>query len=248
MIKKQGDYSFFETEGNQGIIILLHGLFGNLSNWDNVLKEFGSKYKIFVPILPIDKINLRKANVEGLAEFVKNFVTDVVKYNNIYALIGNSLGGHLALICVLQNLFNIEKLVLTGSSGLYEKNISVPIFKIHNKEFVRNIAQQTFFDKNFFTEEYLDEVFDLIQDNSKVLRLLRIAKSSQKNRLDDELCKIKIPTLLIWGKEDSVTPCESAMQFKNSIPNCKLNFIDQCGHAPMWEKPEIFNELLKKFL
>ena len=248
MLKRQGEYNFIETQGSGKIIILFHGLFGNLSNWEHVVEEFGNEYKIFVPILPLDTIDLKKANVEGLVEFVKNFVDDVVKSTNVYALIGNSLGGHLALLCVLKNLFNVEKLVLTGSSGLYEKIISVSVFKRHNREFIRSVAKQTFFNENIFTEEYLDEVFNLIQDNSKTLRLLRISKSSQKDRLDEQLCQIKIPTLLIWGQQDSITPPNSARQFHNSIPNSKLHFIDQCGHAPMWEQPEKFNEVLKKFL
>lgn len=248
MLKKQGEYNFFETDGGPKVIILLHGLFGNLSNWEHVLKAFGDEYKIFVPILPLDSIDLKKANVDDLAEFVKNFVIDVVKDNNVYCLIGNSLGGHLALLCVIKRLFNIEKIVLTGSSGLFEKKISVPVFKRHSKDFIRSVAQQTFFDKNLFTDKYLDDVFNLIQDNAKTLRLLYISRSSQKNRLDDQISFIDIPTLLIWGQNDSITPPESALQFHNAIPKSELFFIEKCGHAPMWEQPQKFNELLKKFL
>ncbi|MDR2402264.1 MAG: alpha/beta hydrolase [Cytophagales bacterium] len=238
MLKRQGEYNFFETEGRRGGIILLHGLLGKLSNWEHVVEKFGDEYKIFVPLLPLDTIDLKKANVECLAEFVKNFVAVVVQDSNVYALIGNSLGGHLALLCVIKNLFTVEKLVLTGSSGLYEKKVSVPVFRRHDKEFIRNVAKQTFFDENFLTDEYLDEIFASIQDNSKVLRLLHISRSSQKNRLDSQLSQIKIPTLLIWGQEDSITLPESAHQFNNLIPNSQLYFIERCGHAPMWEQPE----------
>ena len=60
--------------------------------------------------------------------------------------------------------------------------------------------------------------------------------------------EIKVPTLLIWGNNDTITPPFVAKEFNKLIPNSELHFIDLCGHAPMMERPDEFNEILNGFL
>jgi pimeloyl-ACP methyl ester carboxylesterase len=81
-----------------------------------------------------------------------------------------------------------------------------------------------------------------------VIKIIALAKSAIRNNLGEELGQIKVPTLLIWGKNDKVTPPFVAEDFHKLIPNSELAFIDQCGHAPMMEVPLAFNQILEKFL
>lgn len=60
--------------------------------------------------------------------------------------------------------------------------------------------------------------------------------------------KINQPVLLVWGKQDIVTPPEVAEEFYFHLPNAKLEFIDNCGHVPMMEQPKLFNQYLNQFL
>jgi len=82
----------------------------------------------------------------------------------------------------------------------------------------------------------------------KVIKIIALAKSAIRNNLGEELNQIQQPTLLIWGKNDIVTPPFVAEEFKKLIPNSQLHFIDKCGHAPMMEVPTEFNTILENFL
>jgi pimeloyl-ACP methyl ester carboxylesterase len=75
-----------------------------------------------------------------------------------------------------------------------------------------------------------------------------MAKSAIRHNMAKELKHIQIPVCLIWGKNDVVTPPDVAVEFNRLLPNAELNWIEQCGHAPMMERPELFNEHLNRFL
>jgi len=98
------------------------------------------------------------------------------------------------------------------------------------------------------TKELVDEVFEITKNRVKVIKIIALAKSAIRNNLGEELNQIQIPTLLIWGKNDTVTPPFVAEEFHKLIPNSQLHFIDKCGHAPMMEVPGEFNDLLFTFL
>jgi pimeloyl-ACP methyl ester carboxylesterase len=78
--------------------------------------------------------------------------------------------------------------------------------------------------------------------------VLATAKSAIRHNLSDKLHEIKAPTLLVWGRQDIITPPFVGEKFKELIPHAQLFFIEECGHAPMMEHPETFNKLLEDFL
>jgi pimeloyl-ACP methyl ester carboxylesterase len=81
----------------------------------------------------------------------------------------------------------------------------------------------------------------------KTLKVISLARSAIKNNLGDDLKKITLPTLLIWGNNDSITPPFVGREFNKLIPNSEIHFIDHCGHAPMMEVPQEFNIILEQF-
>jgi len=117
-----------------------------------------------------------------------------------------------------------------------------------DKEYIRKKVQDTFYDPTVATAEMIDEVFETTNDRNKAIRIIGTAKSAIRHNLGDKLHQIKAPTLLIWGKQDAVTPPFVAEKFHELINNSRLHFIDKCGHAPMMEQPEEFNKHLKEFL
>lgn len=94
----------------------------------------------------------------------------------------------------------------------------------------------------------VEEILDVVQSPSKLIRLLWIARNTQNYNMEDELPKIFQPTLLVWGKNDIITPPEVGETFCQKMPNAQLKWIDKCGHAPMMERPEQFVGYLKNFL
>jgi len=244
-VKQKSNFSYIE-EGQGEILLLLHGLFGALSNWEHVIRYFSSRYKVIIPLIPIYEVPLKKANVDGLVDFVSEFITSI-KLDK-FTLIGNSLGGHIALIYTLENPNKVSRLVLTASSGLYENAMGGSFIKRTNYDYIAERVKYTFYDPHVATKEYIDEVFNILQDRDKAIRIAAIAKSAQRQNLADRLPEIQVKTLLIWGLNDTITPPLVAHEFNNLIPNSRLSFIDKCCHAPMMEQPDKFNHILEEFL
>lgn len=244
-IKKDGKFSFIE-EGNGETLMLLHGLFGALSNFQDLIEHFRKQYKVVVPILPLLDMDLLHTSVGGLAKFVQRFI-DHRNYTSIH-LLGNSLGGHVGLVHILKHPEKIKSLILTGSSGLFENGMGDSYPKRGDREYIRNKTAFTFYDPAMATDELVDEVLEITSNRMKVIKIISLAKSAIRNNLGEELKAIKQPTCLIWGNNDNVTPPFVAEEFHKLIPNSELHFIDKCGHAPMMEVPSEFNVILENFL
>ena len=245
-ITTEGKYQFVETKGQGETLILLHGLFGTLDNFQYLLKDFGKTYNVIAPIMPVFELPLRHVSVAGLVDFMVGFV-DFKKLSKFHIL-GNSLGGHIALLYALKEPSHILSIILTGSSGLYEKAMGTTFPRREDKEYIRKKIQSTFYDPASASDAMIDEVFAAVNDRGKVIRAISMAKSALRHNLADKLGQINTPTLLIWGKQDAITPPFVGEKFKELLPNATLFFIDKCGHAPMLERPEEFNKYLTDFL
>ena len=233
-------------KGKGNPIILLHGLFGALSNWKTVVNEFSKNHRVIIPKIPLTEINVKEANLESLTNFVKRFINKMKLKN--FILIGNSLGGHIGLIYTILYPKKVKKLILTGSSGLYENSFGGSFPKRGDYNYINDRVNHTFYNPNILSKKYIDDVFDTLNDNAKCLNIITIARSAQRNNLAKKLYKITCPTLLVWGLNDTITPPSVAHQFHKLIPKSRLKFIDKCCHAPMMESPAKFNQLIKPFI
>jgi len=189
---------------------------------------------------------LLTTGVKTLAKHVHKFIK-FKEYEKV-TLIGNSLGGHVGLIYTLSHQEMVKALVLTGSSGLYENAFGGSFPKRESYDFIKEKVEFTFFDPATATKDLVDEVYATVNDRHKVLRILAMAKSAIRHNMSKDLSKITIPVSLIWGKNDKITPPEVALEFKQLLSDSELTWIDNCGHAPMMERPNEFNESLGKFL
>jgi pimeloyl-ACP methyl ester carboxylesterase len=243
---KQDDKFRFIEEGEGEPLILLHGLFGALSNFGELIGYFRHHNKVVVPILPLLDLDLLHTTVGGLEKFVYKFI-EHRDYRNIH-LLGNSLGGHVALMYVLRHPERIKSIILTGSSGLFENGMGDTYPKRGDYDYIRKKTELTFYDPNTATKELVDEVYEMVNVRLKAIKIIQLAKSAIRNNLGEELIQIKQPTLLIWGNNDNITPPFVGQEFQRLIPNSELHFIDKCGHAPMMEVPDEFNKILHKFL
>src|SRR5438309_9240791 len=244
-IKEQGKFKYIE-EGKGEPLVLLHGLFGALSNFKDIIDYFSPCYRVVVPILPLFDLDILHTTVGGLSKYVQKFL-ESTQLQNVH-LLGNSLGGHVALVHVLKNPERVKSLILTGSSGLFENGMGDTYPRRGDYEYIKKKTEVTFYDPRTATKELVDEVFEITRNRLKVIKIIALAKSAIRHNLGEELNNIKQPTLLIWGNNDTVTPPFVAREFQRLIPNSELYFIDKCGHAPMMEQPQEFNAILDKFL
>ena len=240
------DKKYYVEEGKGNPIILLHGLFGALSNWKSVVSYFSKTNRIIIPRIPITEVDVKEANLESLTKFIIKFINKLKLKK--FTLIGNSLGGHVGLMYSILHPKKVKKLILTGSSGLYENSFGGSYPKRGDFNYINDRINYTFYNPNILSKKYVDEIFKTLNDNAKCLNIITIARSAQRNNLAKKLYKIKCPTLLVWGLNDTITPPSVAHQFHKLIIKSKLKFIDKCCHAPMMESPKMFNKIIKPFI
>lgn len=241
----EGKFSYIE-QGEGTPVVLLHGLMGSLSNFDSVIEGLRKNgYRALVPTLPLYTISLLKASVKGLSSFLNQFI----KHKQLpdFYLLGNSLGGHISLVYTKRHPDHVKGLILTGSSGLYE-NAGSSYPKRGSREYIEGKTREVFYNPACASPELVDEVYDIVNNRVKILHTLSISKSAIRHNMEKDLPKIAAPTLLIWGRNDIVTPPEVAVQFEHLMPHSELAWIDKCGHAPMMEHPIIFNRILMEWL
>jgi 2-hydroxy-6-oxonona-2,4-dienedioate hydrolase len=243
---QQTDKFRYLDEGTGEPLVLLHGLFGALSNFGTLIEYFRNHNRVIVPILPLLEMDILHTSVGGLAKFVNRFL-ETKELQNVH-LLGNSLGGHVALLHTLKHPERIRSLILTGSSGLFENGMGDSYPKRGDYDYIKKKTELTFYDPNTATKELVDEVYSITNNRLKAIKIIALAKSAIRNNLGEELNQIKQPTLLVWGNNDTITPPFVGKEFNKLIPNSELHFVDKCGHAPMMEVPDEFNAILLKFL
>ena len=242
---EKGGFKYL-TSGKGKPIVILHGLMGGLGNFEGFISHFPKLgYQLFMPELPIYTASLLNTNVKYFSKFINNFIK-FLELDKVI-LVGNSLGGHVGLLHAKLFPEFTKALVLTGSSGLYENAMGDTYPKRGDYDFIKKKTENVFYSPKIATKEVVDEVFESVNDRNKVIRILAMAKSAIRHNMAKDLPKIKIPTALIWGENDKVTPPEVAEEFNNLLPDSKLFWIKKCGHAPMMEHPDKFNSIVKKW-
>lgn len=247
-IIKEGGFEYIETNPglNDTPLILLHGLMGALSNFEGIIDHFGNRCNVVIPILPIYSLPLKSLDLDGLVDAISDFI-NFKKFETVN-LLGNSLGGHLAQLYTLKHPEKVNKMVLTGSSGLFENAFGSSFPRRSSRDYIRKKTEMVFYDPKVATEALVDDVFESVSDLGRCIRIVKTAKSAVRHNLEDKLHLIKAKTLLVWGEQDEVTPLWVGKKFNELIINSKLVIFDKCGHAPMMEHPAKFNAELESFL
>ena len=245
VIKTNGfEYLNITGESDRPNLVLLHGMFGGLSNYDPIIKHIG-EYNIFVPAIPLYDFGAREISIRRLTEWLHSFCREIAIENPV--MLGNSMGGHLALDYALQHPEHVRGLVLTGSSGIQEKDFGSTFPRRKDREYIRKQAALTFYE-DLIDDVIMDEIMEVVSNPSKLLTMLAIARDTHEYNMEQYLHKIEHPTLLVWGRNDEITPPEVGRTFEKKLPSAKLRWIDKCGHAPMMEHPQKFALFLNEFL
>ena len=245
MLKKEGKFTYLE-EGRGNPIILLHGLLGGADNFGDMVDFISKKYHIFGLDLKLFKSRVLKVSVKALSDYLFEFMNKIELKSAV--LIGNSMGGHIALIFAKEHPEMVDGLILTGSSGLFENSMGDSFPRRGDKDYIRKKTEEVFYDPKVATNELVDRVFEIANNRISVLKLLGYAKSAIRHNMANDIQNITIPTCLIWGANDKVTPPHVAEEFNKLMPNSELHWIPLCGHAPMWENPEAFSKIILDWL
>ena len=245
MVNSSGGFTFFE-KGQGKPIILLHGLMGGVENFGEMVDFISHEYKIYGLDLKLFETPYLKCSVKNKAEYLLK-VMDHLKIEKA-SLLGNSMGGHIGLIFTKLFPDRVDSLILTGSSGLYENAFGNSFPRRGDYDYIKTKTEEVFYDPKVATKDLVDRVFKITNKRDTIIRLLAFAKSAIRHNMAEDLPKMKLPACLIWGKEDKVTPPHVAEEFHSLLPNSSLFWVDKCGHAPMWEHPKEFSEIVLKWL
>ena len=245
MVNSSGGFTFFE-KGQGKPIILLHGLMGGVENFGEMVDFISHEYKIYGLDLKLFETPYLKCSVKNKAEYLLKFM-DHLKIEKA-SLLGNSMGGHIGLIFTKLFPDRVDSLILTGSSGLYENAFGNSFPRRGDYDYIKTKTEEVFYDPKVATKDLVDRVFKITNKRDTIIRLLAFAKSAIRHNMAKDLPNLKMPTCLIWGAEDKVTPPHVAEEFHDLLPNSELNWIPLCGHAPMWEHPIRFSEIVLEFL
>ncbi len=246
MIKEEGKFKWIE-EGDAGQpIILLHGLMGGADNFGEMVDFISKKYHVYGLDLKLFEGKLLKVSVKNLSDYLYEFMNKLGLKSAV--LIGNSMGGHIALIFAKEHPDMVDGMILTGSSGLFESSMGSSFPRRGDKDYIRTKTEEVFYDPKVATDELIDRVFAIANNRISVLKLLGYAKSAIRHNMAEDIPNLQIETCLIWGHEDKVTPPHVAEEFHKLLPNSELNWIPKCGHAAMWEHPKAFSEIVLKWM
>ena len=230
-------------------ILFLHGLFGRPDNWKRVMEELSDFYRLIALQLPIDHApDRRKAGIRSITELT-DYVERALDHLGIgqAILCGNSLGGLIAIDFCLRRPRRAEGLVLVGSAGMLENAFGVGTRPTITRQYVRLRASEIFYDNGLVTDELVEEIYAHVSDRNYTRLMLRRARATRDCKIKHRLCELVLPTLIVWGKEDQITPLSVGEEFRQHIPNSRLELLDQCGHSPNIERPKEFGRMLQEF-
>lgn len=231
--------------GNGKPIVFLHGLVGLNDHWDRVVQSVKQKARCVMLELPLLDLSGDDCSIDGVTVLTAKFLEQHLREPVV--LVGNSFGGHVALKLAIERPDLVRGLVLAGSSGLLERTMVREVQIRPSKEWVAEKIGELFFDRSKMHPGDVDRAHAELSRRGGARAIVRLSRTARRNHLGAELHRIDVPTLLIWGREDVVTPPEAAEGFLKSIRKSRIVWFDRCGHAPMIECPEEFARALGEF-
>lgn len=234
------------TDVGRGLpVVFLHGLVGLNEHWEGVVDRVAHRVRCVLFELPLLQLRGGECSIQGVTRYTTEFLRQ--RLNEPVVLVGNSFGGHVALRIAIESPHLVRGLVLAGSSGLIEKTMVREITVRPSREWLVRKIGELFYDQSFMRDADVDRAHRELSDRAGARAMVKLSRSARSDHLGDKMGQIEHPALLIWGRQDIVTPPEAADEFRSRLRNSRLVWFDRCGHAPMIECPEQFADALLDF-
>lgn len=224
-------------------LVFISGLFAGDWIWDGVIDQLSDEYIIIKQKNPLSETG---GKIEILRKELLELIHNLDSENVV--LIGNSLGGLLAIDLATHAPKKISGIVVSGSPGMRTTNLGIGPPKRGSKIWFKTLSEKLFIDQNCITDEHVDLAASFFDDRKNFINMIRLAKQADKYDIKKALAEVKCPIKMIWGEDDFVTPANDWLEYLNEIQKEQFTLIENSGHSPMMEKPfEFYNEL-KNFL
>ncbi len=227
-------------------VVFLHGLVGLNDHWETVAAGIRTDARCIMVELPLLDLQGDDCSIHGAAVLTRRFLEEHVREPAV--LVGNSFGGHVALRIAIESPELVNGLVLAGASGLIERSMVREVQIRPSRPWLEEKIGELFYDRRLMDPADVDRAHEALSHRNHARAMVRLSRSARRNHLGEFIHRITAPTLIIWGRQDIVTPPEACEEFHRKIPDSRIVWFDKCGHAPMLEKPEAFSAALRAFL
>lgn len=228
-------------------VVFLHGLVGLNDHWEGVVAGLQDQARCVLVQMPLLDLRDDDCSIHGATQLTAALL-DQQFAGKRCVLVGNSFGGHIAAKLAIDRPDLVAGLVLAGASGVIEKSMVSDVQIRPSREWLERKIGELFFDKSKMNPSDIDRAYQELSARGHARAMVRLSRTARKNHLGEQLPKISAPTLLIWGRQDIVTPPEACEQFHAKIRGSRIVWFEQCGHAPMIECPEAFSTAMREFL
>ncbi len=232
--------------GEGRTIVVLNGLMGLNQHWFPSLAHIAGRAECVLIQPPLLEMRGKGCTVEGVAHLVISVLDTILEGPAV--LMGNSLGGHIALHVLRLRPDLAEALVLIGSSGLLERGFERNISHSAQRDWLEVKIRELFYDQSKILPGMIEMAHEELQRRSSARAFVKLGRSAKNDHMGPYLGGIACPTQIIWGDKDIVTPPEVAQEFAREIPDTRLTWVKDCGHAPHIERPDEVVEALGAFL
>jgi pimeloyl-ACP methyl ester carboxylesterase len=257
-----------EVYGTGDPILCLHGMGASIYSWRNFIAPFSRNNRLIL----VDNRGCGKSPKPldthySIQEHTDAIYKIIVEENlTNLTLIGNSLGGAIALLLAIrlhdEDPTRLSRLVLIGSAGdkrslpahlmLVRSILGAPIIRLSPSRLAaKMILRLAYFDSSKITSEQVEVYASPMANPGGRHALLQTAKQCIPSNIDELLAKVKsltVPTFILWGREDRIIPLRVGEFLHKTIPNSTLEIIERCGHVPQEEKPDETIERISRFL
>ena len=250
-----GQKIYYLEAGSGPTVILLHGLGGSARGWQPNIAPLAEKFHV----IALDQIGFGKSDkpltnyrIRTYVDFLDQFCKQL-KIERA-SLVGSSMGGWIAVLFAAAFPDRVDKIVLADAAGYAPpKDIDPRIFYSLNpttREGMKLLTAKVFYNKFFLTDAAIDASMAarLAAGDGYTIKSITESIIRGEDFLDETVKTIKHPALIIWGREDGLTPLADGQRFNKDIAGSKLVVFDQCAHVPNFEKPSEFNAAVINFL
>lgn len=232
----------FKKEGTGIPVVFISGLFAGDWIWEDTISYFSqSEYSIIRQLEPLAAYG---SDISDLREILLDFFNDSIDSKAI--IVGNSLGGLLAMDLASIIPEKVAAVVASGAPGMGSINLGIGPPKKEDKEeskkWFRNLSDQLFVNQDCVTDKQIENLSNFFSNRRNFLNMIRLAKAADEYDARLLLPKIQCPTLLLWGDQDIVSPLEPWKDALILNSQLQIQVIENSGHSPMIEKPKDFWE------
>lgn len=228
-------------------VVFLPGLIGLNEHWMPLVQHVRHLCHCVCFEVPLLDLPFEHCSIDDVTEMTARFLEQEVGEPAV--LVGNSFGGHVAARLAIDRPDLVRALILTGASGLLEKPIIfLSVGPRPSVQWMRDKFGAILYDQSKITDDEVERVHSVVCDKHRGRALVKLSKSARKDCLEDRLNRVRVPTLLVWGRQDSITPAKAAEGFNRGIAGSRLVWLDRCSHAAMVEQPEAFAAAMRPFL